>query len=71
VQQHVPSHDGNQPPDCAIRFRIGINIGDAIADGTDLHGDAVIVAARLQLSVRPVVSASHARYATMCKTGSI
>ena len=35
-------------PDRAIRFRMGINIGDAIADGTDLHGDAVNVAARLQ-----------------------
>ena len=34
--------------DRAIRFRVGINIGDAIADGTDLHGDAVNVAARLQ-----------------------
>ena len=32
----------------AIRFRIGINIGNAIPDGTDLHGDAVNVAARLQ-----------------------
>ena len=27
---------------------MGINLGDAIADGTDLHGDAVNVAARLQ-----------------------
>jgi adenylate cyclase len=36
------------PDDRAIRFRIGINIGDAIADGTDLHGDAVNVAVRLQ-----------------------
>ena len=48
VQQQVSTYDGDQPPDRAIRFRIGINIGDAIADGTDLHGDAVNVAARLQ-----------------------
>ena len=40
--------DGDQPSDRAIRFRIGVNIGDAIADGTDLHGDAVNIAARLQ-----------------------
>ena len=46
VQQQVPIHDSDQPPDRAIRFRIGINIGDAIADGTDLHGDAVNVAAK-------------------------
>ena len=53
VQQQVPSYDGHQPPDQAIRFRIGINIGDAIADGTDLHGDAVNVAARLQAECPP------------------
>ena len=44
---------GDQPPDRAIRFRVGINIGDAIADGTDLHGDAVNVAARLQAECPP------------------
>jgi adenylate cyclase len=48
VQQQVPIHDGNHPTDRAMRFRIGINLGDAIADGTDLHGDAVNVVARLQ-----------------------
>jgi adenylate cyclase len=48
VQQEVPIIDGDQPSDRAIRFRIGVNIGDAIADGTDLHGDAVNIAARLQ-----------------------
>ena len=53
VQEQVPLHDGQQPPDRAIRFRIGINIGDAIADGTDLHGDAVNVAARLQAECPP------------------
>src|SRR5271166_5997667 len=48
MQHQIPIHDADQPPDRAIRFRIGINLGDAIADGTDLHGDAVNVAARLQ-----------------------
>jgi len=38
VQQKVPEHDGDQPQDQAIRFRVGINIGDAIPHGTDLHG---------------------------------
>jgi adenylate cyclase len=41
VQRQVPLHDGHQPPDRAMRFRVGVNIGDAIADGTDLHGEAV------------------------------
>ena len=53
VQQQVPIHDGDQPSEQAIRFRIGINIGDAIADGTDLHGDAVNVVARLQAECPP------------------
>jgi len=48
VQQQVPNHDESPSPDHTIRFRMGIDIGDAIADGTDLHGDGVIVAARLQ-----------------------
>ena len=53
VQQQVPVHDGDQPPDRTIRFRVGINIGDAIADGTDVHGDVVNVAARLQAECPP------------------
>jgi adenylate cyclase len=53
VQQEVSMHDAGQPADRAIRFRIGINIGDAIADGTDLHGDVVNVAARLQAECPP------------------
>src|SRR6202162_1979443 len=53
MQQLVPDYDGDQPSDRAIRFRVGINIGDAIADGTDLHGDAVNVAARIQAECPP------------------
>ena len=53
VQQQMPLHDAGQPADRAIRFRMGINIGDAIADGTDLHGDAVNVAVRLQAECPP------------------
>jgi adenylate cyclase len=53
VQRQVPLHDGNQPPDRAMRFRVGINIGDAIADGTDLHGEAVNIAVRLQTECPP------------------
>ena len=53
VQQQVPTHDGDQPPDRAIRFRVGINVGDAIPDGTDVHGDVVNVAARLQAECPP------------------
>lgn len=53
VQQAVPAQDSAHPPDRAIRFRIGLNIGDAIADGADLHGEVVNVAARLQAECPP------------------
>jgi adenylate cyclase len=53
VQQQVPVYDGDQAPDCRIRFRVGINIGDVIQDGTDLHGDGVNIAARLQTQCPP------------------
>jgi adenylate cyclase len=48
IQQQMPAYDADHPPDRAICFRVGINIGDVVADGTDYHGDGVNVAARLQ-----------------------
>ncbi len=53
VQELIPTYDGDCSPDRAIRFRIGINTGDAIPDGSDLHGDAVNVAVRLQSECPP------------------
>ncbi len=53
VQRQMALHDEGQSTDRTIRFRMGINIGDAIADGTDLHGDAVNVAVRLQAECPP------------------
>jgi TolB-like protein/class 3 adenylate cyclase len=53
VQQQVPAYDVDQPPDRTIRFRVGINIGDVIPDGTDVYGDVVNVAARLQAECPP------------------
>ena len=53
IQERIPDYDEGQPSDRAIRFRIGINIGDAIADGVDLHGNVVNVAARLEAVCPP------------------
>ena len=53
VQQQVPAYDANQPPDRRIRFRMGINIGDVIPDGTNLHGEGVNIAARLEALCPP------------------
>jgi class 3 adenylate cyclase/DNA-binding winged helix-turn-helix (wHTH) protein len=53
IQQQVPAYDADQPPSRSIRFRVGVNIGDAITDGTDLHGDGINVAVRLQSECPP------------------
>jgi class 3 adenylate cyclase len=36
-----------------IQFRIGINVGDIITDGSDIFGDGVNVAARLEAIAEP------------------
>src|ERR1019366_1234796 len=41
VQRGVPTHQADAPASQQIRFRIGVDIGDVIADGTDFHGDGV------------------------------
>ena len=42
-----------QPEDHRIRFRIGINLGDVLVRGSDLLGDGVNVAARLEALAEP------------------
>ena len=37
----------------AIQFRIGVNLGDVIAEGDDIYGDGVNVAARLESVAQP------------------
>ena len=70
VQQQVPVYDGDQLPDRRIRFRVGINIGDVIADGTDLHGDGIKSRPGWRRSARWAASASRVRCAIMCVAGS-
>jgi adenylate cyclase len=49
IQTRIPEFDHGDPPDRRIRFRMGIDAGDAIPDGDhNIHGDSVNVAARLQ-----------------------
>lgn len=37
----------------ALKFRMGINLGDVIADGDDIYGDGVNIAARLESIAEP------------------
>jgi class 3 adenylate cyclase/pimeloyl-ACP methyl ester carboxylesterase len=48
VQREVPAHQEGWPSDRRVHLRVGIDLGDIIADRTDLHGNGVIVAVRLQ-----------------------
>lgn len=50
IQRAIPAFDRDAAPDRHIRFRIGINIGDAIIEDTDMHGDGVNVAVRLEFA---------------------
>lgn len=53
IQRKLIALEADQPVETRIRLRIGINVGDIIIDGTDIAGDGVNIAARLE-SMAPV-----------------
>jgi class 3 adenylate cyclase len=53
VQRGMLDREPDLPDEQRIRFRIGINLGDVIADGDDIFGDGVNVAARLEALTEP------------------
>jgi len=46
IQADVTACNADVPPERRIEFRVGINVGDVVAEGADLLGDGVNVAAR-------------------------
>ena len=48
IQRSMLERNSEIPPDQRIEFRIGINLGDVVSEGTDIFGDGVNVAARLE-----------------------
>jgi TolB-like protein/class 3 adenylate cyclase len=48
LQRALPSREADATPDKQIRFRVGIDMGDVIQDGSDLHGNNVNIAEQLQ-----------------------
>jgi adenylate cyclase len=48
IQRALAARNADLPEDKRIAFRIGINLGDVVIDGDDIHGDGVNLAARLE-----------------------
>jgi adenylate cyclase len=49
----VSSNDANDQKRKTILLRIGVNLGDVIVEGSDLYGDGVNIAARLEALAEP------------------
>ena len=60
--------EANRPvaEDRHIVLRIGINLGDVIGDGSDIYGDGVNIAARLEALAEPGASAFRPRCMRKC-----
>ncbi len=48
IQHAMMGRDADLPEDQRITLRIGVNLGDIIVENTDIYGDGVNVAARLE-----------------------
>src|SRR5689334_17573425 len=46
IQQEISDQESAPPSLNPLRFRIGINLGDVMVDGSDIFGDGVNIAAR-------------------------
>ena len=53
IQRAMAERNAGVPADTQIVLRIGINLGDLIVEGEDIHGDGVNVAARMQEIAKP------------------
>ena len=53
IQREMTQRNADVPPDRRIEFRVGINVGDIIIDASDIFGDGVNVAARLEALAQP------------------
>ena len=53
VQQAIAKENANRAPEEQMRFRIGVHVGDVIVEGSNLYGDSVNIAARLEALAEP------------------
>jgi len=53
IQEDLKARNQDFPDDSKVKFRIGINLGEVIADRGEIYGDGVNVAARLESLAEP------------------
>jgi TolB-like protein/class 3 adenylate cyclase len=53
LQEAMDTANADLPEDRRIVLRVGINLGDVIAEGSDLYGEGVNIAARLEALAEP------------------
>src|SRR5579872_689267 len=53
MQREMAARNSDVPPERRLEFRIGINMGDIVAEDHDIFGDGVNVAARLEALAEP------------------
>ena len=53
IQRTLYSQSKSLPPGDRLQHRIGVHLGDIIRDGTNVFGDGVNIAARLQAAAKP------------------
>jgi TolB-like protein len=53
VQNELASLNSSFEPDARMNFRIGVNVGDVIADANTIYGEGVNIAARLEKLAEP------------------
>ncbi len=53
IQRAMGARNEAVAEDKRIQFRIGVNVGDVIVEGDDIHGDGVNIAARLESLAEP------------------
>src|SRR5262249_58861836 len=62
LQKKMAAANDGVAEDRHILLRVGINLGDVVVEGSDLYGDGVIIAVRLQAMANP---------AGICVSGSV
>ena len=73
LQQGMTTANSGMSEDRSIVLRIGVNLGDVIVEGSDLYGDGVNIAARLEAVAEPggilVSGTAHAHIKNNIKAG--